>query len=73
MPKETEKERESLWHETKCGKCGKTIMTMPNYVYRAKAKNGRYVYYCCWTCYAHRNDKTARDREETRNKIINGE
>ena len=40
-----------------CAKCGKEFVPAPEHVFKCYRK-----YYCKWTCYNHRNDKT---KEET--------
>lgn len=42
----------------KCRKCGKEFIPAPFHVYKDGSK-----YYCTWTCYNHRKDKS--DKEET--------
>lgn len=37
----------------KCNKCGKTFYPAPYHIYCERGK-----YYCSWTCYNHRKDKT---------------
>lgn len=36
-----------------CAKCGQTFIPAPMHIYRVGTK-----YYCKWTCYNHRNDKS---------------
>ena len=41
--------------EVKCEKCGKVFFPTPQHIFKDGKK-----YYCKWTCYNHRNDKTRR-------------
>lgn len=63
----------AVWRELKCAKCGKIFIPVSYHRFKTNGGKGGMKYYCCWTCYAHRKDKDAKDTEETRKKIINGE
>ncbi len=43
-----------------CAKCGREFIPAPQHIFR-DSRN----WYCKWTCYNHRNDKTNDKKEET--------
>lgn len=49
--------------EKKCAKCGKNFIVAPYHVFHKNKK-----YYCSWTCYNHRNDKTEEKKNDNRQK-----
>lgn len=36
-----------------CERCGREFVVAPSHIFKEGGK-----YYCKWTCYTHRNDKT---------------
>lgn len=48
-----ENEYDGLFRTVVCKKCGQVFIPAPMHIY----KDGN-RYYCKWTCYNHRNDKT---------------
>ena len=45
--------------ERTCAKCGKVFLPAPYHRFREKSKG---LWYCCWTCYNHKDD--AKEEEE---------
>lgn len=42
-----------------CKKCGREFIPAPMHIFK-----DRHKYYCKWTCYNHRNDKTEEVKED---------
>lgn len=49
--------------EKRCAKCGKLFISAPYHVFK---KNGKW--YCTWTCYNHRNERSGAENEQSDQK-----
>ena len=49
-----------MLEESYCKKCGKEFYPGPEHVYR-----DREGWYCCWTCFNHRNDDKIKKKKGT--------
>ena len=49
--------------EKKCAKCGKRFISAAEHIYK---KNGKW--YCSWTCYNHRNERSGAKNEQSDQK-----
>ena len=47
----------------RCGKCGKEFVPAPYHVFKTHRR-----YYCTWSCYNHRKDKTKEDKTHESNQ-----
>ena len=55
--------RECYFPEKKCETCGKTFIPAPYHRFKVAQDGKRAKYYCCYTCYLHREIKKNKNKK----------